>query len=100
MKYDDLAKDILEHVGGSKNVNSLHHCVTRLRFKLKDEDKADTEYLKKKEGIVTVIKSGGQYQVVIGNHVPDVYDAVVKMGNLDAGGEVPADNEEKCRFDM
>lgn len=95
MKYGDLAKDILEHVGGSKNVNSLHHCVTRLRFKLKDEDKADTEYLKKKEGIVTVIKSGGQYQVVIGNHVPDVYDAVVKMGNLDAGGEVPADNEEK-----
>ena len=95
MKYDDLAKDILEHVGGSENVKSLHHCVTRLRFKLKDEDKADTEYLKKKEGVVTVVQSGGQYQVVIGNHVPDVYDAVVKIGNLDAGGEVPADDEEK-----
>ncbi|MFL2101484.1 beta-glucoside-specific PTS transporter subunit IIABC [Desemzia sp. FAM 23991] len=94
MKYEDLAKDILEHVGGSENVNSLHHCITRLRFKLKDESKADTEYLKKQEGIVTVIKSGGQYQVVIGNHVPDVYNAVVKVGNLSDGGEVPADEEK------
>lgn len=94
MKYEDLAKDILEHVGGSENVNSLHHCITRLRFKLKDESKADTEYLEKQEGIVTVIKSGGQYQVVIGNHVPDVYNAVVKVGNLSDGGEVPADEEK------
>lgn len=94
MKYEELAKDILDHVGGSENVNSLHHCITRLRFKLKDESKADTDYLKKQEGIVTVIKSGGQYQVVIGNHVPDVYNAVVKAGNLNDGGEVPVDEEK------
>ena len=73
MKYEELANDILAHVGGKENVRSLAHCITRLRFKLVDESKADTDYLKKREGIVTVIQSGGQYQVVIGNHVPDVF---------------------------
>ncbi len=76
MKYEALAKDIVEKVGGKENINSLTHCITRLRFQLKDTGKADTEYLKNKEGIVTVMESGGQYQVVIGNHVPDVYDAL------------------------
>lgn len=81
--YDELAQDILEHVGGRENVNSLVHCITRLRFKLKDESKADTEYLKQRDGVVTVMKSGGQYQVVIGNEVADVYDAVMRIGNLE-----------------
>ena len=79
MKYEKLAKDIIANVGGKDNVNSLTHCVTRLRFKLKDESKANTEVLKNMDGIVTVIKSGGQYQVVIGNHVPDVYADVVAI---------------------
>ena len=95
MKYEELAKDILDHVGGKENVSSLAHCITRLRFKLKDESKADTAYLKKREGVVTVIQSGGQYQVVIGNHVPDVYNAVAKVGNLNTEGEVPVDEGEK-----
>ena len=60
MKYEELARDILTHVGGKENVRSLAHCITRLRFKLVDESKADTEYLKKREGIVTVIQSGGR----------------------------------------
>jgi PTS system beta-glucosides-specific IIC component len=81
-KYDALAKDILANVGGKENVNSLTHCVTRLRFKLKDESKANTDVLKKMEGVVTVIQSGGQYQVVIGNHVPDVFAAVNSVGGL------------------
>jgi PTS system beta-glucosides-specific IIC component len=93
MKYEELAKDILTHVGGKENVRSLAHCITRLRFKLVDESKADTEYLKKLEGIVTVIQSGGQYQVVIGNHVPDVYAAVNAVGGLNGGGEVEAEDE-------
>ena len=93
MKYEELAKDILAHVGGKENVRSLAHCITRLRFKLVDESKADTEYLKKLEGIVTVIQSGGQYQVVIGNHVPDVYAAVNAVGGLNGGGEVAAEDE-------
>lgn len=81
-KYDGLAKIILNNVGGKGNIISLTHCVTRLRFKLKDEDKANTDVLKSTDGIVTVIKSGGQYQVVIGNHVPDVFAAVMEVGGL------------------
>ena len=87
MKYERLAKDIIANVGGKENVNSLTHCVTRLRFKLKDESKANTEVLKKMDGIVTVIKSGGQYQVVIGNHVPDVYADVVAIGGFSSSSE-------------
>lgn len=71
-KYEELAQNIVENVGGAKNVNSLTNCITRLRFKLKDESKANTEVLKNMDGVVTVMQSGGQYQVVIGNHVPDV----------------------------
>ncbi len=71
------------------------HCITRLRFKLKDEGKANTDALKNMEGVITVMKSGGQYQVVIGNHVPDVYKTVVEIGGFqnqspveeDGGGE-------------
>lgn len=82
MAYEELSKTIIDSIGGKENVNSLTHCITRLRFKLKDESKANTERLKNTEGIVTVMKSGGQYQVVIGNHVADVYDQVIKTGDL------------------
>ncbi|MDT8715970.1 PTS glucose transporter subunit IIA [Clostridium sp. 19966] len=94
MKYEKLAKDIIKNVGGKENVNSLTHCVTRLRFKLKDESKANTDVLKNMDGVVTVVKSGGQYQVVIGNHVPEVYADVVAVGGFQtaAGAEEP---EEK-----
>jgi len=87
MKYEQLAKDIIKNVGGKENVNSLTHCITRLRFKLKDESKANTEVLKNMDGVVTVIKSGGQYQVVIGNHVPDVFNDVVAIGGFKASAE-------------
>lgn len=90
-KYTELAEDILKHVGGKQNVNSLKHCVTRLRFDLKDESKADDDYLKNRDGVVTVVKAGGQYQVVIGNHVPDVYAEVLQVGGLPAGGSLDID---------
>lgn len=89
-KYDGLARIIIQNVGGKGNVISLTHCVTRLRFKLKDESKANTDVLKATDGIVTVIQSGGQYQVVIGNHVPDVYDVVMSIGKFQAGGDPDA----------
>lgn len=54
-KYDGLARIIIQNVGGKGNVISLTHCVTRLRFRLKDESKANTEILKATDGIVTVI---------------------------------------------
>lgn len=87
MKYENLAQEIVEKVGGEENINSLTHCITRLRFKLKDESKADTEFLKNHDEIVTVMQSSGQYQVVIGNHVPDVYDAITKVTHLDSASD-------------
>lgn len=90
--YNALAPFIVENVGGKKNIVSLTHCVTRLRFRLKDESKANTTALKEKNGILDVIQKGGQYQVVIGNAVEDAYDAVLKLGGIGAGGEVEAEN--------
>ncbi|QQZ09861.1 beta-glucoside-specific PTS transporter subunit IIABC [Heyndrickxia vini] len=95
MKYEQLAKDIIENVGGKENVNSVVHCITRLRFKLKDEGKANTEVLKNMEGVVTVMKSGGQYQVVIGNHVPDVYKTVVEIGGFQNQSPVEEEGDKK-----
>ena len=94
-KYEPLARDILAHIGGAENVNDVFHCVTRLRFRLKDESKADTNYLKNHDDIVTVVQSGGQYQVVIGNHVPDVYDAVVEAGHLKTGSDSGSSEPEE-----
>lgn len=98
MKYEALAKDIVKKVGGKENIISLTHCITRLRFQLKDTGKADTEYLKNKDGIVTVMESGGQYQVVIGNHVPDVYEAVRKEANLGDGSSSSEGNKDTSLF--
>lgn len=94
MKYEKLAKDIIKNVGGKENVNSLTHCITRLRFKLKDESKANTEVLKNMDGVVTVIKSGGQYQVVIGNNVGDVFDDVIAIGGFKSASEDQDSNEK------
>lgn len=75
-KYHELAEKIVENVGGEENINGLTHCITRLRFKLKDETLAQDDVLKNMDGVVTIMKSGGQYQVVIGNHVPHVFEEV------------------------
>lgn len=82
-KYESLAKEIIKNVGGRENINSLTHCVTRLRFKLKDESKANDEILKNMDGVVTIMKSGGQYQVVIGNHVAEVYADVSSVAGIE-----------------
>ena len=81
-KYHELAKEIVKNVGGKENVTGLVHCITRLRFTLKDESRANDEVLKHMEGVVTVMKSGGQYQVVIGNHVPEVFEDVMPLLDL------------------
>lgn len=92
--YTELAKDIVAHVGDKDNVVKLVHCVTRLRFTLKDESKADDEYLKQRDGIVTVVKAGGQYQVVIGNHVPDVYDTVLQVSGIPGEGGIDVNKDD------
>lgn len=81
-KYDGLARIIIQNVGGRDNIAALSHCITRLRFNLKDETKANTEVLKATDGIVTVMKAGGQYQVVIGNNVADVYAVVCERAHI------------------
>ncbi|KAB1441044.1 beta-glucoside-specific PTS transporter subunit IIABC [Candidatus Galacturonibacter soehngenii] len=93
-KYDGLARIIIQNVGGKSNIISLTHCITRLRFKLKDESKANTDILKNTEGIVTVVQSGGQYQVVIGNHVPDVYKTVCEVGHIQNTSSSDVEEEE------
>lgn len=98
MKYEQLAKDIIKNVGGKENVNSLTHCITRLRFKLKDEKKANTDILKNMDGVVTVIQSGGQYQVVIGNHVPDVFADVMAIGRFQTAASEDASEEKTGLF--
>lgn len=89
-KYYDLAQKIVDNVGGKENINSLTHCITRLRFKLKDEGKANDDILKNMDGVVTVMKSGGQYQVVIGNHVPAVYEDVLSIAGISSDSEQEA----------
>lgn len=93
-KYENLAKEIVRNVGGRENVISLTHCITRLRFKLKNESKANDDVIKNMDGVVTVMKSGGQYQVVIGNHVPDVYADVMPLLGLEEGEVSQADQAD------
>lgn len=86
-----LASIIIQNVGGKGNIDSVAHCVTRLRFKLKDESKANTAVLEATGGIIKVMKSGGQYQVVIGDNVAGIYDAVLEAGHLHTCGFVDED---------
>lgn len=82
MKYIEEAKQIVKLVGGEKNIASLVHCATRLRFELKDEKKADKEALNKLPCVMQVVISGGQYQVVIGSAVSDYYEAILSVTNI------------------
>lgn len=95
MKYEKLAKDIIANVGGKENINTVAHCVTRLRFKLKDDGKAKTDALKSMDGVVTVMQSGGQYQVVIGNHVPEVFKDLTAIAGINTGNVSTDDIPEK-----
>lgn len=98
-KYEQLAKEIVKNVGDKDNIASLTHCVTRLRFQLLDEGKANDDVLKKMDGVVTVMKSAGQYQVVIGNHVGEVYADVCEAAGIGEGNLKEAPAEKKNIFD-
>ena len=84
MDYKQLASDILARVGGESNIISFTHCATRLRFNLKDTAKADTENLKNMPGIMGVVNKGGQYQIVIGSDVPNVYRELMALAAFPA----------------
>ncbi|ALS02076.1 PTS beta-glucoside transporter subunit EIIBCA [Enterococcus silesiacus] len=91
MDTNQLAEKILKEVGGEENVQSLVHCATRLRFKLKDRNIVDKSAVESIPGVVTVMESAGQFQVVIGNTVPEVYAAIGTISNL-TGDQTGSDN--------
>lgn len=95
MSYKDLAAKILDNVGGKGNVKGVVHCATRLRFTLKDDGKANTDILKKTQGVLSVINAGGQYQIVIGPDVPQVYQEVIALGGFEAAAPIEDPDAEK-----
>lgn len=101
-KYEELGNIVVKNVGGKENIISLTHCITRLRFKLKDESKANTELLKSTKGVVTIVQSGGQYQVVIGNAVADVFEEITVNHNIGnaSGSNDTSSNENMSLLDM
>ena len=98
MKNKQLAESIIEYVGGQDNIISLVHCATRLRFALKDDNKANADILKKQKGVITVVQSGGQFQVVIGNNVADVYNNIMQLTNLNEKSNAEAQPNKKSGF--
>lgn len=101
MNHKKTATEILANVGGKENVLSLTHCITRLRFVLADEAKADTEAVEKVEGVIKVIKSGGQYQVVIGNEVGGVFRETSNLLDLEGQSDTekePVKSAQKMDF--
>ena len=79
MDYEKIAQQILQLVGNKQNIISVNHCFTRLRFQLKDNNKANREKLLQTEGVISVVESSGQYQVVLGNKVTKIYDALLPL---------------------
>jgi PTS system beta-glucosides-specific IIC component len=85
-KYDVLADAILTGVGGESNVKSVTHCATRLRFQLDDRSKASKEVVEGTPGVITVVEAGGQFQVVIGNTVNNVFESLVSRSGVSSAG--------------
>ncbi|MGG7142370.1 beta-glucoside-specific PTS transporter subunit IIABC [Clostridium nigeriense] len=102
MNNTELAKEILKNVGGESNIISLVHCVTRLRFQLVDNSKANKENVKNLDGVLSVVESGGQFQVVIGNKVGEIYKEIMKLTNISDGNineeSKSTDKKEKNDF--
>ena len=101
MNPDTLASQIIEAVGGKDNVREVFHCVTRLRFYLNDLSKADEERLKKTNGVLGVVNTTEQLQIIIGNEVDTVCNAVqAQLGPIDAKAKLDADvakNKEEMK---
>lgn len=94
LEHIQLADDIIKNVGGKENIVGLQHCITRLRFNLKDESIANDDVLKNMDGVITVMKAMGQYMVVIGEHVPHVYSEVCEKINMKPYGGAEESNEK------
>ncbi len=93
MKYNELAKDIIKLVGGEENISSITHCMTRLRFSLKKDEKADIESIKQLKGVIGAQFRSKQLQIIIGPQVGDVYNEVVSIVDID--NNVTSDESDK-----
>lgn len=106
MDNKKIAEEVLRKVGGKENIKHVVHCSTRLRLTLVDDSKADIADIESVKGVLKVVKSGGQCQVVIGNSVIEVYNEFMKLGNFNGGGKVADDvgvkgsGEKKKFFDV
>lgn len=98
MKYKNTAKEILKTVGGEDNIESLVHCMTRLRFVLKDESQADDAYMKNIPGVMSVMKKGGQYQVIMGNDVASYFKELQKISTFSTNANTTS-SKKKNRFE-
>lgn len=89
LDYIETSKKIIEAIGGADNISSANHCMTRLRLVLKDEKKADDGSVQQIKGVKSVIRQGGQYQIVIGNEVSNLFKEFTKMSDCgeDSGSE-------------
>lgn len=81
--YRKTAELLVKELGGDENISNAAHCATRLRFILKDESVVDKKKVAKIPGVITTVSAGGQFQVVIGNHVKDAYGFVMELINID-----------------
>ena len=97
-KYESMAKEVVRLVGGEENIEGMHHCQTRIRFKLKDESIAlnNQEKIAKIEGVMKVLNQGGMFQIVVGMDVANAYEEVEKIVHVtDSGSSTEVKAEKK-----
>lgn len=92
--YPKLAKDIIREVGGKENIVNATRCATRLRLVLKETPEGAKEKVQELTGVITVVENSGQFQVVIGTHVGEVYENVMKNLNLEAMSEEEVETKQ------
>ena len=97
MDKQQLSKDILKLVGGEENIDQVTHCMTRLRFNLNDNNQADRTTLKNTPGVMGVTENGGQFQVIIGSEVSEVYKALVNNMSMKPNAESAPKGGKKQR---
>lgn len=98
MDYKELAKAILNDVGGRENVISFTHCATRLRFNLNDDSKINKGHLDSMKGVMGTVNKGGQFQVIIGSDVPNVYRELNMLGDFEGAAKGSAERDNRGVF--
>lgn len=99
-KYENLASELVNQLGGNENIQDAYHCQTRLRFKLENEDKIDDQKVSSIEGVVQVIRNAGVYQVVIGTHVAEVFEEVEKLVDIKTDSDKKESTQKKKIFEV